>query len=270
MRSILLHINDDACMEARMQAALDIARANDGHITCLQAVSYEVFAPGDFYGSAMAAALPKIREAAEEHREKLETDLANEDVSWEWVYQSGMAESRLLELSALQDVILVGPHDIGEKSGPSRMVGELVLKSACPVLVVPKNQKRLDLTAPIAIAWNGSAEACHALRNAVPMLRQSEKVFLVSVAGDKDPDRFDFPSVEGAKYLSRYGIDVEMVELPKDSAKTSEVLIASALKRRCGMMVMGAYGHSRLAEMLLGGVTRRAITEPALPILLSH
>ena len=54
MKSILLHIEGDSCMEARMQVALDIARTTGAHITCLQAVSYEVFAPGDFYGSALA------------------------------------------------------------------------------------------------------------------------------------------------------------------------------------------------------------------------
>ena len=61
MKSILVHAADDSAMEARMQAALDIARATGAHITFLQAVSFEVFAPGDFYGSAMAAALPQIK-----------------------------------------------------------------------------------------------------------------------------------------------------------------------------------------------------------------
>ncbi|MDX1704625.1 MAG: universal stress protein, partial [Altererythrobacter ishigakiensis] len=65
MKSILLHIGDDEGLEARMQVALDLARAFEGHITCLQAVTYEIFAPGDFYGSAMAAAMPVIRENAE-------------------------------------------------------------------------------------------------------------------------------------------------------------------------------------------------------------
>ena len=60
MKSILLHISGDSCMEARLQVALDMARAFDGHITCLQVVNYEIFAPGDFYGSAMAAAIPRI------------------------------------------------------------------------------------------------------------------------------------------------------------------------------------------------------------------
>lgn len=272
MKSILLHIDADNCMEARMQVALDLARASGGHITCLQAVSYEVFAPGDFYGSAMAAAMPRIKEAAEELRAKIETDLANEDASWEWRFLYGMAETRLLEQSALQDVIIVGPHDVGEEGsrGPSSMAGQLAVKAPCPVLVVPGDTKKLDASAPVLIAWNGSAEACVAMRSALPLLAMSDKVFLASVAESNGKQRFDFPISEAAMYLSRHGVDAEVVEIPRGDARISNTLFSAAQMRECGMMVMGAYGHSRLAEMLMGGVTRRALSDPAMPIFLAH
>lgn len=272
MKSILLHIDGDTCMEARMQVALDIARANDGHITCLQAVSYEVFAPGDFYGSAMAAAMPVIKQAADDLRAKIEADLANEDVSWDWQFLYGMAEHRLLEQSALHDVIIVGPHDIGEEGarGPSHLVGELTLRAPIPVLVVPGKTKSLDLAAPMMVAWNGSSEACVALRTATPLLKHASKVYLISVAEESDGKRYDFPATSGAKYLSRYGIESEIVEVPRGDAKISDTLFSAAQMRECSLMVMGAYGHSRLAEFLLGGVTRRSLTDPQMPIFLAH
>jgi len=271
MKSLLLHINDDPCMEARMQVALDIARATGAHITCLQAVSYEVFAPGDFYGSVMAAAMPRIKKAAKELRERIEVDLGNEDVSWEWQFLYGMAEHRLLEQSAMHDLIILGPHDIGEHGrGPSSMVGELVLKASVPLLVVPGSTKRLDVSAPVLMAWNGSSEACVALRAATPLLLLASQVFLASVAEKSDKQRFDFPATSGAKYLSRHGIEAEIVEVPGDEAKISDTLFSAAQVRGCSMMVMGAYGNSRLSEMLLGGVTRRSLTDPELPIFLAH
>lgn len=272
MKSILLHIDDDSCMEARLQAALDIARSIDAHITCLQTISYEVFAPGDFHGSAMAAAIPRIREAAHEHRAKLEADLANEDASWEWQCLYGQAEHRLLEQSPLHDLIVVGPHDIGEDGsrGPSHLVGELALRAPIPVLVVPGSTTRLDLSAPMMVAWNGSSEACVALRTARPLLSLASKVYLVGVAEETDDHRYDFPATSGAKYLSRYGIDSEIIEVPRGDAKVSDTLFSAAQMRECSLMVMGAYGHSRLAEMLLGGVTRRSLTDPQMPIFLAH
>lgn len=271
MKSILLHINDDQGLEARIQVSLDLARAFDGHLKCLQAVSYETFAPGDMYGSAMAAAMPVIKEAAEKLRADTEADLANEDVNWEWEFQYGMAEHRLLELSALNDVIVVGPHDIGESDKrASRMVGELVTQGRTPVLVVPGKAKGLDCSGPAMVAWNGSSESCIALRAAVPLLKQASSVYLVTVSEEDDRDQFDFPPVSGAEYLSRHGIDSEIIDIPQGAEPIAETLFAAADTRKCAYMVMGAYGHSRLAQMLLGGVTRRVLTDPKLPILLAH
>lgn len=272
MKTILLHIDDDNCMEARLQVALDIARACDGHITCLQSVSYEVFAPGDFYGSAMAAAMPQIKQRAERLRAKLEADLANEDVSWEWRFLDGMAERRLLEQSALHDLIIVGPHDIGDEGshGPSYMAGELAMRAPVPVLVVPGQATRMDLSDPVLVAWNGSAEAAVALRSAMPLLTQSNKVTVACVAEENKKQRFEFPASEAAKYLTRHGVTAEVVELPPGKGSISETLSSAAEMRGCRMIVMGAYGHSRLAEMLLGGVTRRVLSDPKIPILLKH
>ncbi|MEP5937366.1 MAG: universal stress protein [Erythrobacter sp.] len=271
MNSVLLHIGDDAGLDARMQVALDITRAFEGHLTCLQAVNMEVFAPGDFYGSAMAAALPAIRKRAEELRAKVEADLANEGVVWDWLFEDGMPEHRLLAHSALKDLIVVGPNDIGEKGpGASHMVGDLVIRSRTPVLVVPNDTKDLDCSGNALVAWNGSSEACHALRAAAPLLKKAAKVFLATVGEEAKQDRFDFPSLDGAAYLSRMGIDCEVVELPPGKANIADTLFAAAQLRECGYLVMGAYGRSRLAEMLLGGVTRRALRDPQLPVFLAH
>jgi nucleotide-binding universal stress UspA family protein len=183
-----------------------------------------------------------------------------------------MAETRLLEQSALHDLIIVGPHDVGEEGsrGPSAMAGELAVRAPAPVLVVPGETRRFDVNAPVLIAWNGSSEACVALRAAVPLLALSDKVTLASVAEPDGRDRFDFPIGEAARYLDRHGVDAEVVEIPRGDAKVADTLFSAAQMRECGMLVMGAYGHSRLAEMLMGGVTRRALSDPQMPIFLAH
>ncbi|MDP5103006.1 MAG: universal stress protein [Erythrobacter sp.] len=269
MKSILLHIDHDPALRARLQVALDIARSSNGHITCLQAISYEVFAPGDFYGSAIAAAMPIIKENAENLRAETERTLSHEAVPWDWRLTYGSAPHRLLEYSPLADLVIVGPSDLGER-GPSSLVGDLVLKAPVPVLVVPEDVTAFDVSAPMLVAWNGSAEACHALRAALPLLACSCKVTLASVAEPSEKARFDFPMSEGAKYLSRHGVDCEIVEIPRGEARIADTLFSAAQLRECGLMVMGAFGHSRLAEMLLGGVTRQMLTEPQMPILLAH
>jgi len=271
MKSILLHIDHDRALKARLQVALDIARATNGHITCLQAVSYEVFAPGDFYGSAIAAAMPVIKENAENLRAETEAHLANEGVLWDWRFVYGIAPHRLLEHSPLADVVIVGPSELGDGGrGPSVIAGDLVLHAPVPVLVVPEDTKSFDVSAPIMVAWNGSSESAHALRAAVPLLAAASKVWLVSIAEPADTPRFDLPALEGAQYLARHGIACEVVEVPRGEARIADTLFSAAQMRGCGLMVMGAYGHTRLAEMLLGGVTRHMLTEPQMPILLAH
>jgi len=271
VKSILLHIDHDRAITARLQVALDIARAVNGHITCLQAVSYDVFAPGDFYGSAIAAAMPVIRENADQLRQEIEAELENEDVAWDWQFLFGPAAHRLLEYSPLADIVILGPSDAGEDGrGPSALVGDLVLRAPLPVLVVPEDTGGLDLSAPMLVAWNGSSEACHALRAAVPLLACACKVTLASIAEARSKPRFDFPATGGAQYLSRYGIACEIVEIPKGEAAIADTLFSAAQMRECALTVMGAYGHSHLAEMLLGGVTRQMLTAPQMPILLAH
>jgi len=272
MQSILLYVGGDNSMGARLEVALDMARATGAHITCLQCVNYEMFAPGDFYGSALAAAIPRIREAAEELRGKLEAELAKEDVSWDWQFLYGVPEDRLIEQSALHDIILIAPHDEGseDRKAPSAMAGELALRAAVPVLVVPGTMKGMDFSAPVLIGWNGSSEACVALRAAVPLLKLAGAVYLASIAEPEKRDRMVFSPTEGAQYLSRHGINCEILEIEPGQAKIADTLFSEAAARDCSMVIMGAYGHSRLAEMLLGGVTRRSLTDPQLPIFMAH
>jgi nucleotide-binding universal stress UspA family protein len=271
MKSILLHIDHDTAMQARLQVALDIARATNGHVTCLQAVSYDVFAPGDIYGSAIAAAMPVIKENADNLRAQIEAELEHEGVPWDWRFVYGVAPHRLLEASPLADVVILGPAEAGTAGrGPSALVGDLVMKAPVPVLVVPGDTKAFDVGAPMLVAWNGSAEGAHALRAAMPLLACSCKVTLACVVEADERARFDLPSTEGAKYLARHGIDCEIVEIPRGEASIADTLFSAAQMRECGLMVMGAYGHSRLAELLLGGVTRQMLSEPQMPVLLAH
>lgn len=271
MKSILLHIDHDRALPARLQVALDLARATNGHITCLQAVSYDVFMPGDFYGSAIAAALPLIKENADKLRADTEAALEHEGVPFDWRFEYGVAAHRLIAASSLADIVIVGPSEAGSDGrGPSALVGDVVTRATVPVLVVPESAKSFEVGAPMVIAWNGSAESAHALRAAVPLLACSCQVTLACVVEDTAEGGRELPSTEGARYLARHGISCEIVEIPRGEAKIADTLFSAAQMREASLLVMGAYGHSRLAELVLGGVTRHMLSEPQMPVLLAH
>lgn len=271
MRSILLHAHRDASFDARLQAALDIARQCDAHVTCLQAITYDLALPGDFYGTLAAEMIPVTTEEADRFRDQVEARLRAEDVRWDWAEEAGMADSRLLEYAALADLVVLGatPPEV-ERRGPSQLVGTMAIHGRTPLLVVPKDFKDFTTTRPALVAWNGSSEASRALKAAVPLLARSSKVWLASVAEPEADGPFDLPPLRGAEYLARHGIDCEVVELPKGPEGIATTLSEAALVRGASYMVMGAYGHNRVMEVLFGGVTRRMISNPALPLLLAH
>ena len=269
MRSILLHIADDACLEARLQVALDLARSMDGHVTCVQATPYEFVVPGDFYGTGAAEIVVSMGKAADALRQRLEARLAGEDVAWWWQQESGPAEERLVARSGLSDVIVIGCCDPVSRSS-SKLPGRVVARACAPILLVPPQATGLDCTGPALVAWDGSPEASHALRAATPLLARAERVILASVEEPREKRSFDLPATEGARYLSRYGVACDMVEFPAEDRSIAEVLTGAAAAHDAAYLVMGAYGRMRLSEMIWGGVTRELLASPPLPIFACH
>jgi len=274
MRSILLHIHEDDCLEARFQAALDLARQFDGHITCLQAIPYEFGVPGDFYGTAAAQMAMELRKEARRLRDTYEARLGKEDVRWEWYDSDGSAARLIRQHAPLSDLTILGSRNpVGAADNPSRLVTDLVGELRAPMMVVPAGMKAFSAEAPAMIAWNGSTESAHALCGAMPMLRRAKQVHILIVQEAKDEQRSAFPSLAAAEYLSRYDIEAEIIEIPHD--RDDKVSIANKLlnaseMRGGGYLVMGGYGHSRIRERVLGGVTRDLLKDPAIPLIIAH
>lgn len=272
MRKVLLHVYDDDGFEARLQVALDIARRFNGRITCLQAVPYDYGMPADFYGAMSAQMVLEYDKIAKEVRAEIEPRLAKEDVPWSWISSSGSASILLIRHAPIHDLIVVGAHNpLGKKDAPSRLAGDLIERVRGPLLVVPSGAKSFDVEAAAVIAWNGSVESAHALRASMPLLEHSGAVHVVTVEEKKDADKFDMPSTVASEYLSDYGITSEVTELSREkSGNAAQTLLKAAEAREAGYIVMGAYGHSRLREQVLGGVTREMLKNPQTPLLMSH
>lgn len=271
MKSILVHINPDEGQEARLQAALDVVRYFEGHLTCLQVSPLETFAAIDPYGVSqlLSETAERVREFATEQQKTIEERLRNEGIGWEWHSHLGDAARLLGDHSWLSDLVVVSSPGKNWKprfEAPPA-AADVAVRSRAPVLVVPDESRGFDCTGPMAIAWNGSPESCVAVRAALPMLHQASAVHVLTVA---EADGFDFPSVEASAYLSRQGIESELHELEHGSAPISDLLLDAAKAQQAVCLVMGAFGHSRLRENIFGGVTRGMLQRATLPLLLSH
>ncbi|WP_156423856.1 universal stress protein [Erythrobacter sp. YT30] len=275
MRSILLHVYDDKCFEARLQVALDIARQCKGRLTCAQAAPYDFGMPTDFYGAMSAEMMVEYTKTSKKFRAKVEKELSNEGVAWSWASSGGSAMNLIACHAPIHDLVIVGAHDpLQLKGSPSRFVGELLERVRAPILVVPEHVKSFDVDGPVTVAWNGAPESAHALRAALPLLSRSSSVQILTVEEKKKTKReekFDLPSMQASEYLAQNDITSELIELPRKKGDSiAETLVTASKIREAGYLVMGAYGHSRFRERILGGVTRDMLREPQLPLFLSH
>ena len=270
MKTILVHICDDNGMDSRLQVALDIARAHNAHLTCLQVTTQFIpMSYGTLGGDFMTSVnMDELREMDKVHRVKIEGQLRNEGVSWDWVVDLGDPATCLVERSALADMIVLS-QSVGRDRGPSDPLdigGDVTINAHCPVLIVPIEQQSFDTTGPLVIGWNGSGEAARAIRFSLSMLKTSSAVHLVSIADNND----ELPSFDSSTYLSRHRIASELHQITAKDETPSQVLESFAKEHGAAAIVMGAYGHSRLRELLFGGVTRDLLKKSHIPMLMGH
>jgi nucleotide-binding universal stress UspA family protein len=146
----------------------------------------------------------------------------------------------------------------------------VIFGSGRPTLVLPEGPRARPFELrTVAIAWDFSRAAARAVSDAMPLLEKARKVRIVTVTNEKKLDSKH--SAEAlAKNLARHGIDVVLDKVDADGRRIGEVLEAYTVSHQVDVLVMGAYGHSRWREFILGGATKSLLSKPPLPILFSH
>jgi len=267
MKNILLLVHDDAGQEARFQVALDITRAIEGHLSCLDvSVMPQLMDDGiSSAGTAMLLADEQQRETA--NRRTLEARLAREQIAWDWTDVTGAIAPRLAEASALADLIVINRKlDAFPVPEMDRIAGELIVKAGKPILAVPDSARALGICGQVLVCWDGSAAATTALRAAVPLLQLAERVILLQV----DDGSVRAPAEEAAAYLSRHVIQPIIVRRTLLGGAAAEAILAEIRRNHIDYVVMGGFSHLRFTEALFGGVTRTLLCESPVPLFLAH
>lgn len=268
MKTILLHIYSDDTMDARLQVALDLARAHDGHIVALQVHNFLPLPDMGMGGVVDTGVIvAETLRQDEDYRTKFEERLANEDVKWSWLEATGDPAEELVSNGNFADIILVGqPHTNHFERTPLPIAAEVALRAPAPVMVVPARIEKFDCAAPIVIGWDGSRGASQAIRAALPILKRATSVHLVTVG----PDTGKLPMLDAPTWLFRHGVKTELHAIDAPRANAAAELKSFALARKAAAIVMGAYGHSRLREAIFGGVTREMLRKSPVPLIMSH
>ena len=162
------------------------------------------------------------------------------------------------------DLVVVGRSQNDSARVPRDLIEAALFQTGRPILVAPANTPK-SIGSVVLAAWNRSAQSVRALSAAVPFLEAAQKVvvFSVTTGAKQGPS-----AAEIGKYLDWHQIKNEVVEAPPDSRPVGEVVLDESNQRGVDLIVMGAYSHSRLRELLLGGVTRHILENATLPILM--
>jgi nucleotide-binding universal stress UspA family protein len=195
----------------------------------------------------------------------LSADVVSEYPEFAWVDEAVGRRAQYADLT------LVGPALLSSDRLKKKVIEGALFFSGKPLLVVPDGSKSTLKPKRVAVAWDSRVEASRAVREALGLLVAADDVRLVLV----DPVADEFhqgaePGADMAAYLARHGVKVTVDRLPGEGRTVADVLRRHAVDCSSEMLVMGAYGHSRLRESIFGGVTKSMLDEPPLPILMAH
>jgi nucleotide-binding universal stress UspA family protein len=212
-------------------------------------------------------------EQAEELHQAFEHAAQLRGLSGEWraVAEGWEADPALHARYA--DLTILGQRDPdSDATGPIRPRPERVtLASGRPILVVPYAGRFETIGKCVLIAWNASREAARAVADAMPLLAAADRVTVLAVDPQSGPDGHgDLPGADIALHLARHEVKAQIERTVSADVPIGEVLLSRAADLGADLLVMGAYGHSRARELLLGGATRTILASMTIPVLMSH
>ncbi len=277
IKSILLLLDDSAACEKRMAVSFDLARRFQAHLTGL----YVIPTPSIIYGAphAPVAEIESEVQRSQERGEKMLTDFEamakkeGQSVESRLVNAMGEAVSDVAALHGrYSDLLVLGQNDPNDlRSLGIGVVESTLLGSGRPSLFVPYIGLQAPMLDHAVVAWDASQESARAMHDALPLLKLAEKVTVLVINPRIGPaGHGEQPGADIAQSLARHGINVTVQDDQVDRIAIGEAILSRLVDLQAGMLVMGAYGHTRLRELILGGVTDTILREMTVPVLMSH
>jgi nucleotide-binding universal stress UspA family protein len=258
--------------------AIDFARQTEAHVTGL-ALAYDPVLPvytvasplpADFIVEAQEEAVADATRAARAFQAL--GAAAGMPVEVRTVETTGTAGfGGLVAECMLTDLVVVG-QQTPERSEPMReaLIEAVMFQAAVPALIIPHAGAATFKPDRALVAWDGGATASRAVREALPLLAMAKTVTVVVVDDGKSKSLSGEPGADIAGYLARHDLDVSVRVMPNTSRGVADALLGFAASNGADWMVMGAYGHGRLREFILGGATRAILETMTLPVLMAH
>jgi nucleotide-binding universal stress UspA family protein len=276
-KEILVYVDGQSNWRPTAEAAAQVAARFGAHL-----VGLEVIHMPELRDGVVRRGLGE--EYFQQRRRDLEEDarrLGEEFSRWadgaglraEWRVGDGEPVKVLAVHARYADVVVVGPpapHTLLSLEAP-HFAAAVVLAAGRPVLVVPAEGRPATLATNVAIAWNASREATRAVTDALPLMDGAARVSVLVVRPRTGGQAHGpLPGADVAHYLAHHGTNVEVIRIDGDHREVGAVLLDQVARLGADLLVMGAYGHSRLREIVLGGATETVLERAVVPVLMSH
>ncbi len=276
-KSLLTVMTETKLAKPALAQMVELAGAQEAHAEAL-CLGVDRSQTGYYYAGANAMILQETLSRANAEADEVlafaKDYLGKSGVRWS--AENGVAQiadiGRHVAHRARFSDLVVLPRPYGEDHGAEAepIVEAAMFEGHAPVLIVPDEAQPMSSPKTILVGWNESVEAMRAIRLALPFLKQAELTRIVVIDPPRHgPDRSD-PGGMLSQMLARHGVKCEIDVLSKTMTRVSDILNRHAADTEADMLVMGAYGHSRFREAILGGATRNMLEQSSVPVFLAH
>jgi nucleotide-binding universal stress UspA family protein len=274
LKDVVVNLSGRASLDFAADYAISIAATFGAHVTGI-AFLYEPVIPDGTLGGVPV----DLIELQREENSKIARDAIGRFEAG--VKKSGVAaETRRLDatfggaatlfaqIARRFDISVVGQAQREQGATDELIIEGALFESGRPVIVVPYIQKSGLTLERVLVCWDGGRTAARAVADAMPFLTRAKAVDLVIVAEERKND--EVTGVRMSEHLARHGASVSVKRIAKGDLSVQDAILSYAADSSADFMVMGGYGHSRLREFILGGVTRSILNSMTVPVLMSH
>lgn len=277
-KTVFSALSDEKYIAPTLEHAVHLARTHDAHLDVL-CLGVGRDPSSHYFSGAGAVVLQDVFNACYDEADALKSAadayLTAQDHAL-WSTASGVAQladldRHVADRARFADVAVL-PAPYGDDRGPelATLTEAVMFEARVPALVLPQTNQANLAPKTVLLAWNDGPEAMRAAREALPLLTNADRVYVVVVDPPEHGLHRSDPGGLISQYLVRHGVKVEVDVLSKSLPRVADVLLRRATDVDADLVVMGAYGHSRFREAIFGGATRHMLEQSHLPILMAH
>ena len=271
MRDILVVIDNEAGVARRLGPVAALAKRADIRITGMYVTGVpasRAFADLDGWAQLYDAYITVQRTDALRAERAFHAELARLGLAGDWHCRESDMTEGVIAMARLFDVVVMGQTDPDALPNALRP-GEVVLAAGRPALIIPYAGPVAEIGRRVLVAWNGTREAARALHDAMSLIEAAEAVTVLEI----DPEESLDPELRASHVvaaLARRGVTAKVETAASAGVPIADVILSAAADATADLVVMGAWGHSRLREYVMGGASRGIFQEMTVPVLMSH